>query len=178
MILRAILLLAALTGLVSCEGGLLAPPDHDPAVRTSADEYVLETTPIGWETQIPYTYANRSEGSYYLVNCNGGYWFDLQKRVDDRWVLAYSPVLPACRSPVIRFGPGSVFSSSIPVFAGFPGNNWHPKFEIAEPTGTYRIVLHTLSSYDEDAYPFGEELPLEDRVSNEFRLVTADSPTD
>jgi hypothetical protein len=39
-------------------------------------------------------------------------------------------------------------------------------------------VLHTLSSYDENAYPFGEELPLQDRVSNEFRLVTADSPPD
>jgi hypothetical protein len=168
----------ALLGLTSCEGGLFAPGETDPAIRTSANEYVLETTSIGWETQIQYTYANQSDGIYYLVNCNGAYGFHLEKWIEDRWVLAYFPVLPACLSPVIRISPGTVFSSSIPVFAGFPGNNWHPKFEIADPEGTYRIVLDVLSSYDQNAYPFGTEVPRENRVSNEFRIVTADPPAD
>lgn len=35
--------------------------------------------------------------------------------------------------------------------------------------GTYRIVWYgVLRSFDRDARPFGEELPVEMRVSNEF----------
>ena len=176
--LRAVLAFAPLLLLASCEGGLLAPDDADPAIRTSADEYVLETTSIGWETQIPFTYVNRSAGPYYLVNCNGAYGFHLEKWIDGRWVLAYTPVLPACLSPVIRIDAGSLFPSSIAVFAGFPGTNWHPKFQIADPEGTYRIVLEALQSYDESGFPFGTDVPREERVSNEFRLGTADAPAD
>jgi hypothetical protein len=77
--------LALLLGLAACEGGLFAPASSDSPIRTTADEYVLETTSVGWQTEI---------------------------------------------------------------------------------------------SFDEDARPFGPTIPREQRISNEFRLVIADAPTD
>ena len=176
MTIRTILPIAVLLGLASCEGGLLAPDDADPSIRTSADEYVFETTSIGWEIRIPFRYENRSEGPYFLPNCNGTYEFRLEKWLGDRWAAAFYPVLQACLSPVIRIESGDAFVDTIGVLAAFPGNNFHPKFEIGEPEGEYRIVLETLSSYQTAGGPFGPAIPFDDRVSNSFRLRTDESP--
>jgi len=176
---RAIPFLALLLGLAACEGGVFAPESTDPPIRTTADEYVLETTSIGWQTEISFLYANRSDGPYYLVNCGGSYFFRLEKLVEDRWVFAWGPVLPLCLSPVIRIDAGATFADTLGIFGGFPGTNFSPKFQMTNPEGLYRIVVEAaLSSYDEDARPFGPPIPREQRVSNEFRLVTADAPTD
>jgi hypothetical protein len=175
---RSISCLALLLGLAACEGGLFSPESSDPPIRTSADEYLLETTSIGWRTEIAIVYANRSDGPYYLVNCGGSYFFRLEKLVEDRWVLAWGPILPLCLSPVIRIDAGATFADTLGIFGGFPGTNTAPQFQMADPDGVYRIVVETLSSFDEDARPFGPMLPREQRVSNEFRLVTADAPTD
>lgn len=170
-------LLTLLLGLAACEGGLFAPESGDPPIRTSADEYVLETTSIGWETEIAFLYANRSDGPYYLPNCSGSYFFSLEKWFDDRWVDAWGPVLPLCLSPVIRIDAGATFADTLGIFGGFPGTNFSPKFQMANPEGVYRIVVEdALSSYDEDARPFGPTIPREQRVSNEFRLI-ADAPS-
>jgi hypothetical protein len=167
-----------LLGLAACEGGLFAPESSDPPIQTSADEYLLETTSIGWETEISFVYANRSDGPYFLPNCGGSYDYVLEKLVEDRWVVAWGPILPACQSPVIRIDAGAALADTIGVFAGFPGTRFHPQFQMANPEGVYRIMVATLGSYDGDRYPFGDRIPREQRVSNEFRLVTADAPTD
>jgi hypothetical protein len=170
--------LALLLGLAACEGGLFAPESTDPPIRTTADEYVLETTSVGWQTEISFVYANRSDGHYYLVNCGGSYFFRLEKRIEDRWVFAWGPVLPLCLSPVIRIDAGATFADTLGIFGGFPGTNFSPKFQMADPQGLYRIVVEALSSFDEDERPFGPMIPREQRVSNEFRLVIADALTD
>jgi len=107
---RPICFLTLLLGLAACEGRLFAPESGDPPIRTSAHEYVLETTSIGWETEISFLYANRSDGPYYLPNCGGSYFYSLEKRVEDRWVFAWGPVLPLCLSPVIRIDAGTTFA--------------------------------------------------------------------
>jgi len=178
VIFRAIPSLTLLLGLAACEGGLFAPESSDPPIRTSADEYVLETTSVGWQTEIGFVYVNRSDGPYYLVNCGGSYFYVLEKLVEGRWVVNWGPVLPLCLSPVIRIDAGATFADTLGIFGGFPGTNFSPKFQLADPEGVYRIVVEALRSFDEDARPFGPMLPREQRVSNEFRLVIADAPTD
>ena len=175
--LRPILLLTLPLGIAACEGGLLAPESGDPPIRTIAEEYVLETTSIGWRTEISFLYANRSDGPYYLVNCGGSYFYRLEKLVEDRWVFAWGPILPLCLSPVIRIDAGATFADTLGIFGGFPGTNFSPKFQMADPEGLYRIVVEALSSFHEDARPFGPMIPREQRVSNPFRLVTVDAPT-
>jgi hypothetical protein len=178
VISRAIPSLTLLLGLAACEGGLFAPESSDPPIRTSADEYVLETTSIGWQTEISFVYANRSDGPYYLVNCGGSYFYVLEKLVEGRWVVSWGPILPLCLSPAIRIDAGATFADTLGIFGGYPGTNTGPQFQMADPEGVYRIVVEALRSFDEDARPFGPTLPREQRVSNEFRLVTVDEPTD
>lgn len=173
---RAIACLALLLGVAACEGGLFAPESSDPPIRTSADEYVLETTSIGWRTEIPFVYANRSDGPYYLSNCGGSYFYVLEKFVEGRWVVGWGPILPLCRSPVIRIDAGATLADTVGVFGGFPGSNFQPQFQMRDPQGIYRIVVEALGSYDEDARPFGPMLPREQRVSNEFRLTARIPP--
>jgi hypothetical protein len=175
---RVSLSLVLVLGLAACEGGLFAPESRDPPIRTSAEEYVLKTTSIGWETEIPFVYANRSGGPYYLVNCGGSYFYVLEKFVEGRWVVSWGPILPLCLSPVIRINAGATLADTVGIFAGFPGTKNGPQFQMPDPQGVYRIVVEALRSFDEDARPFGPMLPREQRVSNEFRLVTADAPTD
>lgn len=175
---RSILRLALLLSIAACEGGLLSPETSDPPIRTSADEYLLEATSIGWQTEIAFVYANRSDRPYYLSNCGGSYFYVLEKLVEGRWVVSWRPILPLCRSPVIRIDAGRVLADTVGVFGGFPGSNFHPQFQTSDPQGIYRIVVEALGSYDEDARPVGRLLRREQRVSNEFRLVAADSPTD
>lgn len=57
--------------------------------------------------------------------------------------------------------------------AGLPGNNAYPKFETDEVPGIYRLVWGLQRTWTPDsAGPgLGEMLPLEERVSNEFRIT-------
>jgi hypothetical protein len=175
---RAIACLALVLGLAACEGGLFAPESSEPPIRTGSEEYLLETTSIGWQTEISFVYANRSDGPYYLSNCGGSYFYVLEKLVEGRWVVSWGPILPLCRSPVIRIDAGATLADTVGVFGGFPGSNFQPQFQMADPQGIYRIVVEALGSYDEDARPVGQRIRREQRVSNEFRLVTADEPAD
>lgn len=168
------MLAAAVLGLVSCEGGVFAPDELDAPIRTSATEYALETTSIGWEIAIPFSYANRSAGPYLLPNCGGLYEYRLDKWLGDRWAPGYFPVLPLCLSPVIRIEGGTTFVDTLHLFAGFPDGNFSPTFAHRDPQGEYRIVVETLRSYQDRTLPFGPRIPFDDRVSNTFRLVAED----
>jgi hypothetical protein len=172
----ALLLPACLLSFAACgdsTSGPAGPLDlsGDPPIRTSADEYVLETTSIEWRTEIPITYFNPSHESYFLANCGGSYFYRLEKWVEDDWVFAWGPFLPLCLSPVIRIEPGESFADTLWVSSGFPDVNYYPKFRFENPAGRYRVVIEALSEYDEDRYPFGPLIPLERRVSNAFQLV-------
>lgn len=75
-------------------------------------------------------------------------------------MFAWGPILPLCLSPVIRIDAGATFADTLGIFGGFPGTNFSPKFQMADSEGLYRIVVEAaLSSYDEDARPFGPTIP-------------------
>jgi hypothetical protein len=68
-------------------------------------------------------------------------------------------------------GPGAKYRDTLRVFAGTYGDKLHPQFQTEQVEGVYRLRWdQALSSFDPDRHPFGEELPLEFRVSNEFVL--------
>lgn len=143
------------------------------AIRTSATGYTLQPHDfgIGLETDIPYVLANLTDDDIYIVNCGGWTSLELEKRVDGEWVSAWSPVRFGCLSPPIVIPPGRSVSRQLHVFGGDADCNCGPRFEVEEPRGTYRLRFHDiLHTYDEDARPFGEPLPLEMRVSNPFEI--------
>ena len=150
----------------------LLGPGTDAALRTDRTEYRLQDTGIGLEGRIPFTFTNRTGGAVYVVNCNGNTPPALQKRIDGRWVHAWSPVVSLCLSPPIVIGAGATYADTLWVSAGHPGNNFYPKFEVLAVAGTYRLIWpNVLKSYDDSRSPFGESLPLQERVSNPFEIT-------
>jgi hypothetical protein len=150
----------------------LVPGDAG-AIVTDAGSYTLQSTQSGWMVEIRYHFTNRSDRVISLLNCSGAYGIRLEKQEGDRWVTAWRPVLPMCLSQPIRIGAGEVRSDRLHLFAGQHGSNSYPQFETGEIGGNYRLVIESAFwGYDHDGPPWGEQPPLEYRVSNVFELRT------
>lgn len=145
-----------------------------PWLRTGETEYELVPGPIGWETTITFRWTNPTPGDAFIEHCGLSYLYLFQKLVDVEWVDSWGPVVTACLDlPAFRVPAGGTFSHARHVFGAYPGSNVGPQFRQDDPEGTYRMVFFPLDSFDPNAHPFGDELPFETRVSNEFRLVIA-----
>ena len=157
------------------------PPPGPPApggpgggapVRTSAAEYRLRATPDGYAAEIPYAYANRSGGPLYLVNCSGRVTPGLQRRAGEGWGGTWDFETDTCPSPPVVIAAGTTYRDTL--WAHVTAH--HPHGLLAELDssgggGTYRLILfEVLASYDPEARPHGPVVPLEERVSNAFRL--------
>jgi hypothetical protein len=69
--------------------------------------------------------------------------------------------------------PGGSHRERLAVFGGYPSTSHHPQFSVEEIDGNYRLViLAAYWDYNHDGPPWGTELPLADRVSEPFDLVT------
>jgi len=159
------------------DGRILPQEDVDPLFRTDSSSYVLRATDIGWQVRIGATFTNRTNGTAFIVNCQGGTNVQLEKLVSNGWVSVWTPFLLACLSAPIRIPVGGAYQSSVFVFGGYPDNNYAPKFPITDLDGVYRLKwTQILSSYDSEALKFGNPLPDEWRVSNRFRLVAERRP--
>jgi hypothetical protein len=146
---------------------------RDPTAPFQTDQlrYTLISTPDGLEGEIPYVFTNPTQSPVYIVNCNGFTRLTLEKRMDEQWVKAWEPVIEACLSEPIIVQPEQVYRAVIHVFAAHPAKDMDPKFLMDSVPGVYRLVWHrVLQNYDPDTYPFGEALPLEQRISNLFSL--------
>jgi hypothetical protein len=148
--------------------------DTDAAFQTDSLSYTLVSTRYGLEGQVALVFTNPTSAAAYIVNCRGDTSLRLEKRVDDQWVPAWAPVVRECLSPPIVVQPGERHSGVLRVFGGFPSTNLHPQFVVDPIPGVYRIVwADVLRTYNDRAYPFGEPLPAEQRVSNRFELRVA-----
>jgi hypothetical protein len=157
----------------SMENSVNEPLQRDLTAPFQTDQlsYILVSTSEGLEVEIPYMFTNPTQSAVYIVNCNGFTRLALEKRTGDHWVKAWEPVVEACLSEPIVVQPEQAYQAVIHVFGAHPANDMHPKFSVDSVPGVYRLVWQdVLQTYDPDTYPFGEALPLEQRVSNHFRL--------
>lgn len=145
--------------------------DTDAAFQTDRLRYTVASTPSGGiNARMSYVFTNPTPGPVYFVNCKGNTPPLLQKRVDDHWVNVWAPTILDCLSPPIVVPPGEEYRNSVSILAAGPDNNLASKLTADSIPGIYRFVWHdVLSSYD-GSYPFGEPLPLEQRISNRFYL--------
>jgi len=149
-----------------------APPTQvarvDAPVRTDRTRYVLQDGPQGLETTIVATLKAPSDQILYLVNCNGAITTGLQRLVGNEWVNAWIPPINGCLSPAIEIPPGGETTQKMVVR---PGPVVYPPNGNQLESGTYRAAwFNILTSFDPNARPFGEELPLEQRVSAPFTI--------
>jgi hypothetical protein len=170
--MRTRLLHATVLCLAGCIGPFDLESGDDALMRTDTTTYTLrETFRGGREVRIPYTYENRTGGRIYLVNC-GGYVPPIleQKATGGEWRTAWGAVELTCLSPPVIIEPDAIFRDTLWVL-GFPrGGNTSPEFLVDEIEGIHRLRWNRALTSFQNRLPFGEELPLAQRVSNEFLL--------
>lgn len=139
-------------------------------MTTSATEYVVRRTGVGFQVTIPYTYRNRTGAAVHLVNCGGNVSPSVERKVGDRFERWWDPVMPECLSRPIVIAPGAMYTDSLRMEILRQDGAPYTHLSSAPP-GTYRLNwTQALSSFDADARPFGPSLPVEQRVSNPFVL--------
>jgi hypothetical protein len=150
-----------------------SPGALDAPIRTDKDVYVLTSHNRGWHGEIRYSYANRTGRTVSLLNCRGVYRVRLEKWQDGGWVLAYDMILQACLSPPIHIPPGASHEGRLVIDVGARGSNNYPKLEIDEIDGQYRLVIDdAFWNYNHDGPAWGDKLPLAERSSGAFQIVT------
>ncbi len=161
---------------VGCES--MSPPEvEDTALVTDGTSFRLEEWGsvrgnLWYRADIPYSFTNRTGSKVYLPNCNGGIHLRLEMEgMIGEWVHVWGPVLLACQGPPIVIEPGEVYRRTLGVIGCLDGN-CGPRLVLPPTAATpVRILWEgALSSYDEDERPYGEQIPLEERVSNRFTL--------
>jgi hypothetical protein len=163
--------LAAFVLVTGCDTYTGPDRDLEPPIQTEDLLYELKSDGFGLRVDIPYTFTNSTDAAVYLTNCNGAFGLHLEREVDEGWKVAWSPALPMCLSPPIVIERNETFLDTLRVRAGEFGSNSYPQFDIEDPHGIYRIVwTAALASFDANASPFGQQIPIEHRISNRFEL--------
>jgi hypothetical protein len=146
-------------------------------LQTSDTVYTLARDGIMERTAIAFRYRNARPTPLFHPTCrpSGGeptVAISIEKLVGGEWRHAWSQPLPACLSEPIVIASGDTYADTLHVIL-------HPQDSVintwlvpAAPLGgQYRLVWHQLlTSYAPNDYPFGEELPLDERVSQPFQL--------
>jgi hypothetical protein len=168
------LLLLLTLFLVACpapEEQLLPPvqePQVEAPIRTDQKQYVFREGPSGLETTIVATLNAPADQILYIMNCNGAISTGLQRKVGEEWVDAWIPPINGCLSPPLEIPPGGEMTQKLTIR---PGHLMYPPNGQQLESGTYRVAWHNVfTSYDSDGPPFGDRLPLEQRVSAPFSI--------
>jgi len=146
--LRTLLAVLPALGCMGCEDSTGLSNDSHRLIQTGALEYNLEWDGIGFKTEIPYTFSNRTRKTIYLTNCGGQFGLYLERKADTgwerkiatAWKVAWAPVINDCLSEPIVIEKGATFFDTLWVWGALPGHNVSPTFDVEDPSGTYRIV--------------------------------------
>lgn len=143
----------------------------DPWIVTDRAVYPVFYTATGVEADIGFTFHNRSRSTVVVPACGGQpHRPVLEKLIHGEWFEVFTP-LEECWGEPLRIGPGATRSYTFRVRAARPHTGLQPRFETDHVPGIYRLrwAVHEV---DADApFRLGWPLPLEYRVSNEFRLT-------
>ncbi len=97
---------------------------------------------------------------------------ELQKKTGGTWAHAWASITNLCLSDPVWIAPGATYTDTMRIFGGRPGGATAPRLEVERVAGEYRLVWQQLRRpRGGAAYPEGDTLPLEARVSNPFVLT-------
>jgi hypothetical protein len=158
--------------------------DGSAEIQTHGLRYAARHVHGGVEFTIPFTYANRSADSLFLVNCSYGTRVGsrtvnrvdlsmvLQKRTGGTWQTVWEAITSLCLSPPVWIAPGATYTDTLRLFGGKPGRPVAPELAVDRVAGEYRLVWQQLRRARAGAaYPEGDTLPLDSRASNPFILT-------
>ena len=152
--------------------GSAAPSPASPLITTDRQSYRPRRTAEALELDIVTTFTNRTSDTVRLHPCGSTSQpsFSLEKWVDGAWKPAWGQACPAILMlDPPKVAPGASRTDTARVRAMLAANAM-PRFEVDPIAGSYRIVYaQAYGSWRANEGP-GELLPLEQRVSNTFRI--------
>jgi hypothetical protein len=146
------------------------------SLRTDSAEVGVHRNGFAYVANIGFTYVNTTDKPVSKAGCGFPPLPELEKRVDGKWVSAYSPGYLLCLSkPDFMLRSGEAYHGVIPFLAYEPGHNAAPRLDVASIDGIYRLrwdMVEGTDATDKDARIIRS-------TSNEFRMVLgpARSPT-
>jgi hypothetical protein len=141
-----------------------------PWITTDHQTYVLEYTQNTVGFDIVLRFHNRGRVAAAIPRCGGAHRPVLEKLVWGEWVEVLSPQEECWDVPAV-VGPGRSASYVYRVRAGRPHTTLEPQFRTNNIPGTYRLRWD-IYEYDMlSQFHIGPLLPIESRVSNEFRVI-------
>jgi hypothetical protein len=152
------------------EAGHRVPERWRPWLTTDHQTYVVGYTHNTVELTIGLRFENRSRQSVAIPRCAFAHSPVLDKLVFGEWVEVLTPVRQCWDLPIV-VGPGRTVTHTWRISAGRPHTTIQPQFQTTRIPGTYRLRWE-LYEYDPlSQFHVGRLLPIEHRVSNEFRII-------
>jgi hypothetical protein len=168
------LLLLSLLACVAWKDDTPKIAQTDPPIRTDKQAYSVTYTPPPYsaiKVTIKITYTNRTGGAVYLSGCPVPNLPTVEKKIEDKWITVLKHPRFMCYMDPIPIESGGTYEHMFHLRAYPPGgdNRWRgspvlPR-EMEKIAGTYRLVMEEIERDDTSL------LPLEERISNEFKLI-------
>jgi len=168
----ALFVLLPLAYLAGCQSLRSSPePLHAPIV-TDSSEISVSFRGNAYVAKIGFTFTNTTGHVISRAGCGGPGWPGVEKMVKDRWVEAYYPFYPACRTiPDFSLEPGAQIRDQVSFMAFAAGHRTVPELMVDSIDGVYR--LHW--SFTEGREATAEKARRVEAVSNEFRMILRSS---
>jgi hypothetical protein len=158
---------------LGCAAATAGSPGSPP-IQTDRTVYTVTDSAGLASLTIRMTYRNTTGKDVYLPTCRGPQPPRLQKQVGDEWVVAFAPNVLGCESIPVTVAAGDSYNYTFRILAGMPGSNFAPRWAVSEIPGTYRVlweIFRTRSGDPRRAVTTRDPLPVEQEISNSFRLV-------
>jgi hypothetical protein len=163
-----LLTIGSLQSLVACQ--TLVPSRRPASVLLRTDSTVIGAHHSGFYyiAKIGFILVNTTPEPISRRGCGGPGWPYLEKKVGDRWVAAYSPVVAACLTlPDWSLPSGATYRGLLDLMAFEPGHNAAPELMVDSIDGIFRLTWGFAQGTD----PSVKGVRKVESVSNEFRIT-------
>jgi hypothetical protein len=177
--LTTLLTIGSLVYFVACQ--IVSPSTRllSASLRTDSAEIEVRHSGFAYIADIGFVYTNTTAQPVSKAGCGGPPFPDLEKKVDDHWVRAYSPIYAACLTkPDFMLRSGESYHGVLKFMAFEPGHNTMPTLDVDTIDGIYRLrwdfakgtgmsvrdVVERTDAYTKDAR-------IVEGISNEFRMI-------
>lgn len=140
---------------------LAAPSPTDAPITSDSAEYAIRRTDTGFDVRVGLTYRNSHATAVELWACQAEFTQRLERWNGRAWETLFVPLAFSCKAWA-TVSPAMELSQLQHYAGGSPATPFKPTWGASDPSGSYRAVWSVRQG--------GIELPLEQRISNTFRL--------
>lgn len=131
----------SLLWLIGCQPTSPIASGSTPVLRTESTEFAVQAIGYFYRTTIPFTYTNETGDVVSKQGCGGPELPIMEKKVGDRWVVAYNAIYNDCLTiPDFAVETGATYQGVLYVDVSQPGHNSGPELRVDSIEGTYRLT--------------------------------------